>query len=53
MKPSGTKYRTLVPMFEQMAELSHIIREHRKQRGSIDFDFPETKIVLDEERTSD
>ena len=42
------KYRTLVPMFEQMAELSHIIREHRKQRGSIDFDFPETKIVLDE-----
>ena len=42
------KYRTLVPMFEQMAELSHIIREHRKQRGSIDFDFPETKMVLDE-----
>ena len=35
-------------MFERMAELSHIIREHRKQRGSIDFDFPETKMVLDE-----
>lgn len=42
------KYRELVPLFERMAELSHILRERRHQRGSIDFDFPETKMVLDE-----
>lgn len=41
------KYRELVPMFEQMAELSGILRERRHQRGSIDFDFPETKLLLD------
>lgn len=42
------QYEKYVPMFEQMAELSHILREKRKQRGSIDFDFPETKMILDE-----
>ena len=42
------RYEKLVPVFELMAELSHILRKRRKQRGSIDFDFPETKIVLDE-----
>lgn len=40
-------YENLVPMFEEMAELSHILREKRKKRGSIDFDFPETKMILD------
>ena len=43
-----TRYEKLVPMFEQMQELSGILREQRKRRGSIDFDFPETKMVLDE-----
>lgn len=42
------KYEEFVPMFEQMAELSHILRTRRKHRGSIDFDFPETKMILDE-----
>ena len=42
------RYRELVPMFELMAELSGILREKRRQRGSIDFDFPETKMILDE-----
>ena len=41
------EYEELVPMFEQMGELSQILREKRKKRGSIDFDFPETKILLD------
>ena len=36
-------------MFEQMAELSAILRKRRKKRGSIDFDFPEAKIILDEQ----
>ncbi len=42
------RYQELVPMFELMAELSSILREKRRQRGSIDFDFPETKMILDE-----
>ena len=42
------RYKQLVPMFELMSELSGILREKRKKRGSIDFDFPETKMLLDE-----
>lgn len=41
------RYEELVPMFELMAELSGILRENRRKRGSIDFDFPETKMILD------
>ena len=43
------EYEELVPMFELMKELAHILREKRKKRGSIDFDFPETKMILDKE----
>lgn len=42
-------YQELVPMFELMRELAGILREKRKKRGSIDFDFPESKIVLDKQ----
>ena len=42
------KYKALVPMFELMQELAGILREKRMKRGSIDFDFPETKVILDE-----
>ncbi len=42
-------YKDLVPMFELMRELAGILREKRKKRGSIDFDFPESKIVLDKQ----
>lgn len=38
----------VVPMLEMMQELAEILREKRRQRGSIDFDFPESKIILDE-----
>ena len=34
-------------MFEKMAELAGILRKRRMKRGSIDFDFPETKVILD------
>ncbi len=43
------KYEKLTPMFFLMEELAGILRARRKKRGSIDFDFPETKIILDEE----
>ena len=42
------EYEELVPMFERMQELAAILRKKRMKRGSIDFDFPETKIILDE-----
>ena len=43
------EYKELVPMFERMKELAAILRKKRMKRGSIDFDFPETKIILDEQ----
>lgn len=43
------KYEELVFMFRLMEELAGILRAKRKKRGSIDFDFPETKILLDRE----
>ncbi len=42
------EYKELVPMFELMEELAAILKEKRRKRGSIDFDFPESKILLDE-----
>lgn len=42
------EYETLVPMFEQMEELAALLRRKRHKRGSIDFDFAESKILLDE-----
>lgn len=41
----------LVPMILKMEELSKILRKKRQDRGAIDFDFPETKVVLDENGT--
>jgi len=41
-------YRELVPMLKEMASVSALLRRRRRKRGSIDFDFPETKVILDE-----
>ena len=41
------EYQELVPMFETMAEAAEKLREKRRVRGGIDFDFPESKIILD------
>ena len=43
-----SQYRELLPMFQQMAELADKLRKKRQKRGSIDFDFPETKITLND-----
>ena len=40
------RYEPLIPMFFMMKELSGILRNSRHHRGSIDFDFPESKIIL-------
>ena len=42
------EYEELIPMFELMYELASILRKRRDKRGSINFDFPESKIELDE-----
>lgn len=42
------EHKDFVPMFKLMEELAAILRDKRMQRGSIDFDFPESKIYLDE-----
>ncbi len=40
------EYKDYISFFVNMKELSDIIRAKRVSRGSIDFDFPESKIVL-------
>ncbi len=43
------EYKDFVEMFDQMKELADILREKRTARGSIDFDLPETKVLLDKD----
>lgn len=43
------EYEELVSMFRRMETLASILRKKRMKRGSIDFDFPETKVILDAE----
>ena len=44
------KYRKIDEMLKNMLELSKIIRSNKKKRGSIDFELPEIKVVLDENK---
>ncbi|MFR0555003.1 ribonuclease R [Loigolactobacillus coryniformis] len=43
------EYAELVPMFEQMGILHKILWQMRHDRGAIDFDKPEAKIIVDSE----
>ncbi|MBY0097028.1 ribonuclease R [Mesobacillus maritimus] len=42
------RYESLVPMFELMEELAEVLRNKRMNRGAIDFDFKESKVLVDE-----
>jgi ribonuclease R len=42
------EYRTLLPLFEMMHGLFEILNARRRRRGSIDFDLPETEVILSE-----
>lgn len=44
------KYRKIDEMLKNMLELSKVIRSNKKRRGSIDFELPEIKVVLDENK---
>lgn len=43
------RYEELASMLLRMNELARLLRGKRRKRGSIDFDFPETKVKLDED----
>ena len=43
------EYKEYTEMFEQMNELRKILFEKRLERGSIDFDFPENKVIVDDQ----
>lgn len=43
------RYESLVPMFQDMEQLAAILRKKRMNRGAIDFDFSEARVVVDEE----
>ena len=42
------RFTALVPLIEGMDELARLMRKRRYERGSLDFDLPEPKLVLDE-----
>ncbi|MFD9625964.1 ribonuclease R [Peribacillus muralis] len=43
------RYEALVPMFQEMEKLAAILRKNRMNRGAIDFDFNEARVIVDEE----
>nr|WP_106780871.1 ribonuclease R [Lysinibacillus timonensis] len=43
------RYEPLIPMFKDMAELAEILRQKRMERGAIDFDFKESKVLVNED----
>jgi ribonuclease R len=43
------RYESLVPAFRLMGELFATLNARRHRRGSVDFDLPEAKVILDEE----
>jgi len=45
------EYGKVYPMLFLMEKVSGLLRRKRKERGAIDFDFPESKIIVDEKGT--
>ena len=43
------RYEPLVPMFKDMERLAEILRAKRMDRGAVDFDFKEAKVLVDKE----
>ena len=42
------RYTKLLPLFREMSELCNLLRKRRMERGTVDFNFPESKVRLDE-----
>lgn len=43
------KYAEIMPMLREMNELRQILGEKRRRRGAVNFDLPESKIILDQQ----
>ncbi|SHF07245.1 ribonuclease R [Seinonella peptonophila] len=43
------RYQPLVSHFRLMGHLAEILRKKRFERGAIDFNFPEAKVIIDED----
>jgi ribonuclease R len=43
------EYNDMIDELRLMGEFSQVLRKNRFENGSIDFDFPEAKIILDDE----
>ncbi|NLM67929.1 MAG: ribonuclease R [Enterococcus sp.] len=44
-----SRYAALVPMFEEMAALHHLLENMRTKRGAVTFEDREAKVLVDEE----
>ncbi len=44
-----SEYEDFVELFHLMRKVSGLLRDRRRKRGAIDFDFPESKVLLDSE----
>lgn len=44
-----TNYQEIVPTLETMADLHHVLEKMRYDRGALNFDAPESKIIVDED----
>jgi ribonuclease R len=44
-----TKYKEFVETFDNMKDLCLILKNKRLARGTVDFNFPESKVILDEQ----
>ncbi len=48
-RPELKQYEYLYDTFKSMEELAKILRAKRERRGAIDFNFPEARIIVDED----
>jgi ribonuclease R len=52
-QPLRESYKTLVSPLENLYKLYKILREHREERGALDFDTVETKIIFSKNKKID
>ena len=48
---ANAEYQDIKEMVSEMLELSKLLREEKKRRGSIDFELPEIKVVLNDDKS--
>ncbi len=48
-KSDAEKYGNIIGMLWDMKRLTDILKSYRKEKGAINFDIPETKVILDDE----